>query len=230
VKLYPKISHLPGSRTGIRDRHCGLVPAKRLLEESLPGDRVIVQEKLDGSNVIVSRINNKLVALGRNGKPCERSRNSNRLAFAVWLELNQHRFAWLQHLERLACEWLPVAHGTRYVLPHEPIVVLDFFDATGTRATLQQLQIKISNSSLQIPHVLHSGTAISLEDALEKLGLHGFHGALDESEGLVYRLERDNKLLMLAKYVRVGKIDGFYLSDHTGLEDVWNSFPESSTP
>jgi RNA ligase len=227
MKLYPKIPHLPGSRTGIRDRHCGLVAAKRFLEKSLPGDTVIVQEKLDGSNVIVSRLDDRLLALGRDGKPCKNSRNSNRQAFAVWLEHNQHRFGWLLNLERLACEWLPVAHGTRYALPHEPIVVLDFFDAFGTRATLAELQQKIAVSSLKIPHVIHVGNAISLQAALEKLGTHGFHGALDQSEGLVYRLERASKVLMLAKYVRHGKTDGLYLSDHTGLEDVYNSFPES---
>jgi hypothetical protein len=227
MNLYPKIPHLPGSRTGIHDRHCGIVAAKRLLEESKPGDTVIVQEKLDGSNVIVSRINGLLVALGRDGKLCKNSRNTNRRAFAVWLERNQNRFDWLQNLERLACEWLPVAHGTRYAFKHEPIVALDFFDAVGTRATLQELQQKISNSSLKIPHVLHVGNAISLQAALEKLGTHGFYGALDQSEGLVYRLERANKLLMLAKYVRHGKTDGVYLSDHTGQADVYNLFPES---
>ncbi len=227
MKLYPKIPHLPGSRTGIRDRHCGMVIAKRLLEESQPGDMVIVQEKLDGSNVIVLRVEGLLMALGRDGKLCNNSRNTNRRAFAVWLERNQDRFDWLLSLERLACEWLPVAHGTRYTFPHEPIVALDFFDASGTRATLAELQKKIAPSSLKIPHVLHAGNAISLEAALEKLGTYGFHGALDESEGLVYRLERANKLLMLSKYVRHGKTDGVYLSDHTGLEDVYNSSPES---
>jgi RNA ligase len=227
MKLYPKIPHLPGSRTGIRDRHCGVALAKRLLEESQPGDTVIVQEKLDGSNVIVSKFEGQLVALGRDGQPCDKSRNTNRRAFAVWLEENRDRFGWLQNFERLACEWLPVAHSTRYHLPHEPIVALDFFDAAGTRANLKEFQSKIADSSLAIPHVLHVGNAISLEAALEKLGRHGFHGALNESEGLVYRLERENKSLMLAKYVRYGKIDGLYLSDHTGLEDVYNSFPES---
>jgi RNA ligase len=230
MKLYPKIPHLPGSRTGIRDRHCTIELAKRLLEKSKPGDTVIVQEKLDGSNVIVSMVDGQLVALGRDGKLCRNSRNTNRRAFAVWLEENQDRFGWLKNLERLACEWLPVAHGTRYDLPHEPIVALDFFDAAGTRATLNELQQKISDSSLQIPHILHVGNAISLENALIKLGTFGFHGALDTSEGLVYRLERENKFLMQAKFVRHEKIDGLYLSDHTGLDDIYNSFLESGKP
>jgi hypothetical protein len=180
--------------------------------------------------VIVSRVDGLLMALGRDGKLCNNSRNTNRRAFAVWLEQNQHRFDWLFNLERLACEWLPVAHGTRYAFPHEPIVALDFFDAVGTRATLKELQSKISDSDIRIPHVIHVGNAISLQTALEKLGTYGFHGALDESEGLVYRLERVNKLLMLAKYVHHGKTDGVYLSDHTGLEDVYNSSPESGKP
>jgi hypothetical protein len=229
MKLYPKIPHLPGSRTSIRDRHCGVVLAKRLLEHSKPDDTVIVQEKLDGTNVIVSRIDGELVAFGRDGKLCANSRNTNRQAFATWLTQNQHRFEWLGNLERLVCEWLPVTHGTRYAFPHEPIVALDFFDSTGTRATMKQLQAKITNSSFIVPHVLHLGNAMSLEMALEKLGLNGFHGAIDASEGLVYRLEHENKLIAVAKYVRYEKIDGLYLADHTGLADIFNSYSENNT-
>jgi hypothetical protein len=126
MKLYPKIPHLPSSRTGLADKHIGQAQAKRLLEACEPSERVIVQEKLDGSNVIVTRQSGDLLALGRDGRLCANSINPLRIAFATWLEQNAQRFTWLAESERLALEWLAVAHGTQYELPHEPLVALDF--------------------------------------------------------------------------------------------------------
>jgi hypothetical protein len=82
----------------------------------------------------------------------------------------------------------------------------------------------IAQANLPVPRVLHSGSALPLETALELLGTNGFHGALDQAEGVVYRLEHRKQVLLLAKYVRHGKQDGLYLADHTGLEAVMNSW------
>ncbi len=224
MKLYAKIPHLPGSRTGLADRHIGLVASKRLLEACETSEHVLVQEKLDGSNVIVTRRTGKLLALGRDGALCANSRNPLRVAFAIWLEQNAGRFAWLEESERLALEWLAVAHGTRYTLPHEPLVALDFFSANGTQLIYPDLLEKIADANLPVPKVLHSGSALPLKIALELLGTHGFHGALEEAEGVVYRLERGKQVLLMAKYVRHSKQDGLYLADHTGLEAVMNSW------
>ncbi len=229
MKLYAKIPHLPGSRTGQADRHIGLVAAKRLLELCNPLERVIVQEKLDGSNVIVTRQNGVLVALGRDGKACANSRNPLRTAFAAWLSENAIRFTWLEESERLALEWLAVTHGTRYALPHEPVVALDFFTTDGTRLTHAALLEKIAPVALPVPRVLHAGSALPLEQALRLLGQYGHHGALEPAEGVVYRLERNEQVLLLAKYVRHGKQDGLYLADHIGLEAVMNSWKKPTT-
>jgi hypothetical protein len=222
-KLYPKIPHLPQSRLGSSDRHCATALAERLLLESKPHDRVVVQEKLDGSNVVIVRQTSGLLALGRDGQPCFQSRNPNRQAFGRWLAANAKRFFWLGNLERLVCEWLPVAHGTRYALPHEPIVLLDLFRQQH-RVTVHVLEPLANVSGLTMPHLLHRGTALPLESALQRLGTHGFHGATDPAEGVVYRLESQDQTLALAKFVRHTKQDGVFLADHTGLPDVQNTF------
>src|SRR5688572_22657420 len=119
MRLFPKIPHLPGSRTGPSDRHAPVGLSARCTVLAKPGERVIVQEKLDGSCVVVVREDGRSVAYGREGRLCAESRNDGRRAFADWVRCHDARFAFLHPGERLVCEWLTIAHGTRYALPHE---------------------------------------------------------------------------------------------------------------
>ena len=166
-----------------------------------------------------------LEAFGREGRPCATARNDGRRAFAAWLAAQPTgRFDGLAPGERLVGEWLAVAHGTRYALPHEPFVVFDCFEASGRRATFDTLCARAAAAGLTLPHVLHDGGALSVPDALARLGPHGFHGALDPAEGLVWRVENAGAVAAVAKYVRAGKDDGRYLADHTGSAPVPNTW------
>jgi hypothetical protein len=224
MRLYPRIGHLPGSRTGPGDRHLGLAIAARLTAEEQAGDRVIVQEKLDGSCVVVCRREGRLVAMGREGRPAAESRNEGRRRFAAWAAENAGRFDALGEGERAACEWLPIAHGTRYALPHEPVALLDLFTADGRRSGIDAVIQFAGAAGLPRPAVLHDGGALPVAEALARLGEHGRHGALDAAEGVVYRIERRGLVLSLGKWVRHGKQDGCYLADHTGLDHVHNTW------
>jgi hypothetical protein len=224
TRLYGKIPHLPGSRTGPSDRHVDDTLAARCTVRAQPGDHVIVQEKLDGSCVAIVRQGGALVAFGREGRPCADARNDGRRAFAAWLAGCGERFAWLGEGERLVGEWLAVAHGTRYALPHGPFVAFDCF-ADGTRATFAELARRAAG--LPMPHIVHEGGAVAIDEALARLGTHGFHGALDPAEGLVWRIEREGRVVAVAKYVRPGKQDGCYLADHTGQAAVANTWHDS---
>jgi hypothetical protein len=227
VSLYGKIPHLPGSRTGPSDRHADDGLARRLTVAARRGDRVIVQEKLDGSCVAVVRRGGALEAFGREGTPCATARNEGRREFAAWVAANERRFAWLGEGERVVCEWLAIAHGTRYALPHEPVAALDLFGAGGggRRAVREELAARVGRA-LPLPHVVHEGGAIGVEAALAILGERGFHGALEPAEGLVWRVEAAGAVAGVAKYVRPGKRDGCYLADHTGSEHVRNAWQD----
>jgi hypothetical protein len=224
MRLYARIPHLPGSRTGPSDRTVDAGLAARCTVAARAGERVFVQEKLDGSCVAIVRHAGALVAFGREGRPCASARNQGRRAFAVWLAERGERFAALAEGERFVCEWLAIAHGTRYQLPHEPLVALDFFAADGTRAPLAELAGRAAEADLTLPHLIHEGGALAIEAALARLGTHGFHGAVDPAEGLVWRIERAGATVALAKYVRPGKQDGCYLADHTGQAPVANTW------
>jgi hypothetical protein len=224
AKLYGKIPHLPGSRLGPSDRTADAGLATRCAGEGRRGDRVIVSEKLDGSCVAIVRDPSGISAYGRDGMRCAASRNEGRRAFAAWVE--ERAAAWREVLaagERLVCEWLALAHGTRYSLPHGPAVAIDGFGPDG-RLCLDEVHRRAAAMGLPVARVLHDGGAVAVSEALGRLGERGHHGALEEAEGVVYRVERGGKVIGLAKHVRAGKIDGRYLADQTGGAHEWNTW------
>jgi hypothetical protein len=68
IKNYGSIAHLPNSRMGEGNHKCHEGQARiATLKTRDKHDRVIVQEKLDGSNVGVALVNGVLCPLGRSG-------------------------------------------------------------------------------------------------------------------------------------------------------------------
>ena len=234
-KNYGHIPHLPGSRMGPGDHQCHAGQAQiATVKPRDKNDEIIVQEKLDGSNVGVARIGDVLYPLGRAGWTAISSPHEQHRHFHQWVYAHYERFlAVLRDGERLVGEWLMQAHGTRYALHHEPFVAFDLmrdemrmpYDVFVTRL----------DGRFVIPALLHRGGALSIAEALDKLQVYGFHGALDPVEGAIWRVERDNPtgqkgekrrvVDFLVKYVRPDKVDGCYLPELSGQEPVWNWYP-----
>lgn len=201
-------------------------------------DRIIVQEKLDGSNVGIARIEGVIVPLTRAGYVADTSPFEQHWRFGEWVYANQNRFlAVLQDGERLCGEWLMQAHGTRYDLHHEPFVVFDLMRG-NQRSLYAELVERAAIGDFTPPHLLflNEGASCSIKTAMDLLGHGGFHGAIDPVEGAVWRVERNTQLNRsqsqrtwavdyLAKYVRPDKVDGCYLPEQTGCEAIWNWRP-----
>jgi len=200
-------------------------------------DTVILQEKIDGSNCGIVRIGDNIFPLGRAGYLASSSPYIQHHHFATWTQKHYSRFlAVLQDGERLVGEWLLQAHGTRYELIHEPFVAFDLMTGS-TRLPYEQFTERVKVGHFITPHLLHIGEAISIDEALRILGDKGFHDAIDQVEGAVWRVER-NKLKdrhsgkreqvvdFLVKYVRSDKVDGIYLDNDVGKEAVWNYDPK----
>jgi sulfur carrier protein ThiS len=197
-----------------------------------------VQEKVDGSNVGVAKINGQIVPLTRAGYRAETSPFKQHHLFASWV-LNPERYERFNGLlnegERVCGEWLAQAHGTRYNLLHEPFVTFDLM--TGTeRIPWPEFKIRVLPFFI-IPNTIHEGSPLNIENAMELLKISG-HGAIDPVEGAVWRVERyiqkkrDSKdrvriVDFLAKYVRPDKKDGIYLPEVSGEEPVWNWQPKT---
>lgn len=235
MKNYGHIAHLPGSRMGPGDHSCELGQARIATVKARDRhDQIIVQEKLDGSNVGVARVDGFLYPLVRAGYIADTSPFEQHWRFAQWVYSNQDRFlAVLRDGERLVGEWLMQAHGTRYRLKHEPFVAFDLM-VVNERARYDELIARVKNADFVTPTVIHRGGPLRVEVAMKKLDTCGFHGALDPVEGAVWRVER-NELInpgkngerkcvvdFLVKYVRPDKEDGIYLPEISGKESVWN--------
>lgn len=200
AKAYGSIAHLPTSRMGAGDHHCH-EGQQRIVTERVRDrhDVVTVQEKLDGSCVSVARIGDEAVALGRAGYPAATSPFEQHHLFDGWARQEAERFlSMLQPGERAVGEWLAQAHGTRYALAHEPFVLFDIMTGTA-RLPVAVVNDRAAAHGFAVPHVLHTGSAFRVAEALDVLGDRGFHGALDPVEGAVWRVERRGDVDFLVK-------------------------------
>ena len=225
-RLYPSIPHLPGSRAA-HDKVLPPAQARLCVDPSAidPGTEVIVQEKLDGSCVAVRLEGGSLYAFGREGRLAALSPNVGRRMFAAWVGHDEARLrAVIRPGEILVGEWLALVHGTRYALAHEPFVPFDVL-CNGSRLPLAELTARLEGTGLVTPRLVHRGAPITVEDAAVKLGPSGLHGAIDPPEGLVYRVERRGKVVLVAKWVRPDKVDGAYLPENTGAPALYHWSP-----
>ena len=106
AKCYGHIAHLPGSRIGAGDHKCDAGQARiACLKARDRHDYIIVQEKLDGSNVGVARLDGVLYPLTRAGYLADTSPFEQHWRFSQWVYANQDRFlAVLHDGERLVGE------------------------------------------------------------------------------------------------------------------------------
>jgi hypothetical protein len=226
-KCYGHIGHLPGSRMGPGDHMVHEGQAKiATIKTRDKHDRIIVQEKLDGSNVGVAKLTDgTLVALGRAGYPAQSSPYEQHQLFAAWVRRYQERFEFLQPGERLCGEWLAQAHGTIYKLTHDPFVAFDLM-REEERTNFEQFTARVGAAGFQMPRVLSVGPPMTIEAVMTLLGEHGFHGATNRVEGAVWRIERKGVVDFLCKYVRPDKVDGCYLPELSNQPPVWNWRPD----
>jgi hypothetical protein len=188
AKSYGHICHLPGSRLGPGDHK--LEPGQDRILTQKGRDRhdvIIVQEKLDGSNVCVARVNGELVPLGRAGYPSISSNYEQHRLFAGWVFERLDRFDFLREGERLCGEWLAQAHGTRYALSHDPFVPFDLMRGLE-RAPFAEFNERVPAAGFTLPKLLSQGPPISVEAVLkilegEERTRNGFHGAIDPVAG-----------------------------------------------
>lgn len=85
-KSYGSIPHLPNSRAGERDFVASSGQVRIATQKARDKyDIVIVQEKLDGSNCAVAKINGEIIPLIRAGYRAETSPYEQHWLFAWWV-------------------------------------------------------------------------------------------------------------------------------------------------
>ncbi len=242
-KSYGSIPHLRDSRRGPSDHSCNSGQERIACVKTRDDhDRVIVQEKLDGSNVAVLLLYDEVIPITRAGYRAFSSPYEMHHKFGKWVKSEEKRFRNLLYEgERVCGEWLIQAHGTKYNLPHEPFVAFDLMVGTS-RLTYDLFRERIGNE-FTTPYLLSDGPPVRISQALNMLGKFGHHGALEPVEGAVWRVER-NRLIdksrgnaggrkavvdFLVKYVKPTKIDGKYL-DGTPVMNSWETQKDKEQP
>lgn len=225
-KAYGSTPHLPGSRVGPGDHHCHEGQERICTTKARDKhDRVIVTEKLDGSNVAVGKKDGAVIALTRAGYLADTSPYPQHHYFARWVESNVGRFdALLTEGEMVNGEWLALAHGTRYALEHEPFVAFSMAK-DKRRLPWDEVSVRCAGRDVVTAAVIHDGGPLSIE-RMRELIAHSNHGAIDPVEGAVWRVESRGEFDFLAKWVSPEKADGKYLTDITGHAEIWHWLPE----
>lgn len=221
---YQSIGHFSKSRLGSADKHIDANTERHFLTD-IPNQQclVIVQEKLDGSNVSVVLHGDELIPMGRAGYRCQDSDQEQHRMFYDYVMKNEAAFmSMLRKNERIVGEWLALAHGTIYNGVKAPFVPFDIFTANNDRLPFLEFHKRVS-PWLDIPTVLHMGGSCSLGRA-ERLAKRLLGGR--DYEGFVYRLEEAGKFKAIAKYVRQDKVDGLYLDKEDPLYPRWNWRPD----
>lgn len=221
-KAYGSIPHLSTSRLGPGEHKISSGQEEILTVRTRDRhDTIIVQEKLDGSNVAIANAQGEIVALTRAGYRADQSPYAQHRLFAKFVE--QREDCYRQALDSgdvISGEWLAQAHGTKYDLTRGPFAAFDLWHKEE-RVPYEIFLSRLINICV-FPRLLHLGGAISVRDAKQRLGRHGWHGATDKAEGVVYRCERRGKVEFLAKYVNHDKVDGKYFVESTN-DVIWNS-------
>jgi len=240
IKNYGSIGHLPQSRLGPGDHKVPDGQAAICIEQTRDEyDRVIVTEKLDGSNCGVALLDGQILALGRAGYLAQSSPYEQHQLFAYWVRQNEASFRKiLREGERCVGEWLAQAHGTKYDLPCPPFCVFDIMKGRE-RAPWSEVLERCYPLVNTVP-VLHDGGAVAIETIMHDLNavpraygqcdekrFYGWFGAMEEVEGAVWRVERKGKFDFMAKYVNPDKLDGKYLEKVSGQPPIWNWRPNA---
>ena len=211
-KGYGSVPHLPCSRLGPGDWSCHEGQARIATEKPRDRhDRIIVTEKLDGSNVCIANVDGAILAVGRAGYLAQSSPHRMHQVFAAWVRSQEDRFRpALEPGQRIVGEWLYQAHGTVYEPVGDPFVPFDLMTGKD-RLPWDDACAAFAAAGLRPAHVVSDGPAISVAAALAALGPTGRHGAIEEIEGAVWRVERRGAFDFMAKFVRPSKVDGKYL-------------------
>jgi hypothetical protein len=133
-------------------------------------------------------------------------------------------FDFLEEGERVCGEWMGMAVGTLYELPHDPFVAFDIMRNGYERATHDEFVERVGDI-LVMPQLLSKGPPLSVEEALKRLDPEA-HGAREEIEGAVWKVERDGKFDFIAKYVRHDKVDGKWFPDISGMSTFYHWHPK----
>jgi hypothetical protein len=217
---YPRTPHLFGSKGTDDDKHLG----KKASEAFIKDPSLIVEEKLDGTNVGIHFSSNARMVLQCRGHEITEGMHPQYDLFKQWTSVKRHVLE--QMLEDrfiLYGEWLYARHSVFYrKLPHY-FFEFDIYDkAAGKFLALEARLRMLFETGIHTVPVLHSGP-LSSDELQELIKPSAFDsqfenpgtGRIDNlMEGLYLRSEKDGYVTGRAKVVRPEFVEKVKQSEH----------------
>jgi hypothetical protein len=193
---YPRIAHLVKGR-GTRD--------DRVLESAQLSDllakKVMVEEKLDGANVVLWVTHHRVECSLRSG-PGAMDRAGQLGRLRAWIaERTDALRGLLAAGDALYAEWLYLTHAVRYTSLPDYLVALDLWRADGSFLTPDERTEACGTVGLQVPPELWRGVAGGMTTIEALLGQSRW--AAEPAEGLIIRTV-DGSEPRIAKLLRPG--------------------------
>jgi hypothetical protein len=217
---YPRTPHLFGSRGTDDDKHLGEAESLRFLADT----SLIVEEKLDGTNVGIHFTSDGTMALQCRGHLITEGMHPQYDLFKQWAAVKRPVLeTTLEDRFLLFGEWVYARHSVHYRrLPHY-FFEFDIYDKpSGEFLSLEQRLALIEQMSLHTVPVLHIG-ALDRERLAALIGPSRFDSQFDNPltkqtdhlmEGLYLRTEARGVVTGRAKFVRPEFVEKIKQSEH----------------
>ena len=135
------------------------------------------------------------------------------LSFAKYVEDNAELFNSMLNPGEILCgEWMHKRHTLEYHLKKDPFIAFDIITGSDAK-NIEKFHLKYTDFLDRVNYygIEHTtciyNVAMDPKDAYKLLlPTNGYHGCLEEPEGVVYRLEINGKFASFAKYVANNKL------------------------
>lgn len=192
---YPRVPHLWPAPTAARD---DLVldeaATRRLLDQP-----VLVEEKLDGANVMLWLAGGDPQVATRGG-PDAMDRGGQLGPLRAWVaERHPQLLALLAEDRVLYAEWLWLRHTVSYAALPDHLIGLDLYTPAGF-ATPAQRDRALTSAGLVAPPKLLSGSRLTPAEIEDRIGVSAYGS--EPAEGVVVRAAQAGEGTRLAKAIR----------------------------
>jgi hypothetical protein len=217
---YPRTPHLFGSKGTDDDKHLGEAESTRFIAD----DSMIVEEKLDGTNVGIHFSDDGELVLQCRGHLITEGMHPQYDLFKQWAAVKRHVLE--QRLEDrfiLFGEWLYARHSVSYRQLTHYFFEFDIYDKNRQAfLDLKQRLALLEDTGIQTVPVVHTGP-VERSDLEELIGPSLFDSHFDNPltkrpdnlmEGLYLRTEADGVVTGRAKFVRAEFVEKIKQSTH----------------
>jgi hypothetical protein len=217
---YPRTPHLFGSKGTDDDKHLGRRESEAFIEDS----SLIVEEKLDGTNVGIHFTSRGRLVLQCRGHEITEGMHPQYDLFKQWTSVKRPVLeAMLGNRFILYGEWLYAKHSVHYrALPHY-FFEFDIFDKDADRFLDLNTRLQmLEGAGLQTVPVVYRGR-VTPDELNALIGPSAFDSAFDNPvthvsdnlmEGLYCRTEADGGVTGRAKLVRSEFVEKLKQSEH----------------